>query len=450
MVTKGKVIMAQQKVVIIGGGFAGLSAAWELKDSSYHVTLLDKRNFNLFQPLLYQIATASLTEADITLPLRSALTNDTNISIYRAIVSDIDVENQKVIADAGVFQYDKLIICSGVTHNYFGNTQWAQYAPGLKTIEDALEIRNRIFIAFEKAELEQDPEKRKDLLRFVIIGSGPTGVELAGSLGELAHNTLRKDFRNFVSTEVEIILIEGSDRVLPSYPPKSSQKAAKQLRKLGVSVITKTRVTDIHSHYIKIKSGDKEETIATQTVLWAAGMKTTPLAGVIAKKTGAEQDNQGRIFVNPDLSILGYPNIFILGDIANFKEESGNSLPAIAPVAMQEGTFVGQLLKKQAKGEPGTRFKYFDKGNMAVIGKNAAVAQLGKLQFSGYVAWILWVVVHIWYLIGYDNKLMIMMRWAWSYWTSKRSGRLIIHDNENEENSSKSFLTDAIDKEELL
>ena len=440
--------MAQKKVVIIGGGFAGLSAAWELKDSSYHVTLLDKRNFNLFQPLLYQIATASLTEVDITLPLRSALRNDTNISIYRAIVSDIDIETQKVIADVGEFQYDKLIVCSGVTHNYFGNTQWAQHAPGLKTLEDALEIRNRIFIAFEKAELEQDPEKRKTLLRFVIIGSGPTGVELAGSLAELAHSTLRKDFRNFASTEVEIILIEGSDRVLPSYPPRSSQKAAEQLSKLGVTIITKTRVTDIHSHHIKIKSEDKEETIATQTVLWAAGMKTTPLTGIIAKKTGAGQDNQGRILVNPDLTISGYPNIFILGDIANFKEESGSSLPAVAPVAMQEGTFVGQLLKKQAKGESASKFKYFDKGNMAVIGKNAAVAQLGKLQFSGYIAWILWVVVHIWYLIGYDNKLMIMLRWAWNYWTSKRGGRLIVHDNENEENSSKSFLADTINKKE--
>lgn len=436
--------MIKPKVVIVGGGFAGLAAAWELKDSSYHVTLLDKRNFNLFQPLLYQVATASLTEADITFPLRSALTKDKNVSVYRTKVHDFDIINQMVITDEGDFEYDKLVVCNGVTHNYFGNTQWAEHAPGLKTIEDALEIRNRIFMAFEKAELEKDSEKRKALLRFVVVGSGPTGVELAGSLGELAHNTLRKDFRNFVPSDVEIILVEGSDRVLPAYSSKLSQKAVDQLHKLGVTVITNTRVTDIQSEYIRLKSEDSETNLPTQTVLWAAGMKTTPLAGLLADKTGARQDTQGRIEVNPDLTIPGHSNIFVLGDISHLKDKSGKPLPGIAPVAMQEGFYVGKLLKKQAHGESGESFEYFDKGNMAVIGKNAAVAQLGKLEFSGYIAWILWVVVHIWYLIGYDNKLMIMLRWAWTYWTSKRGSRLIVHDNEMEENSSKAFLQRGI------
>lgn len=432
--------MTKPKVVIVGGGFAGLAAAWELKDSSYQVTLLDKRNFNLFQPLLYQVATASLTEADITFPLRSALTKDKNVSVYRTKVHDFDIKNQLVITDEGDFEYDKLIVCSGVTHNYFGNTQWAEHAPGLKTIEDALEIRNRIFMAFEKAELEKDSEKRKALLRFVVVGSGPTGVELAGSLGELAHNTLRKDFRNFVPSDVEIILVEGSDRVLPAYSSKLSQKAVDQLHKLGVTVVTNNRVTDIQSEYIRLKSEGGETTLFTQTVLWAAGMKTTPLAGLLANKTDARQDTQGRIEVNPDLSIPGYSNIFVLGDISHLKDKNGKPLPGIAPVAMQEGYYIGKLLKKEANGESGESFKYLDKGNMAVIGKNAAVAQLGKLEFSGYIAWILWVVVHIWYLIGYDNKLMIMLRWAWTYWTSKRGSRLIVHDNEIEENSSKAFL----------
>lgn len=432
--------MAKTKhIVIIGGGFAGLAAAIELKNSPFTISLLDKRNFHLFQPLLYQVATGSLSPADIASPLRSVLSKNKNTSVYKAEVTSVDTEKRIVLSDAGAFNYDYLIVATGVTHNYFGNNQWAKFAPGLKTVEDSLEIRKRIFMAFEEAEEETDPQKREALMRFIVIGSGPTGVELAGSLGELAHNTLKNDFRNIDPQKSEILLVEGFERILPPYPAELSAQAQKSLEKLGVTVVTDTLVTDIQGNCIKVKQNGEERTIATRTVLWAAGMRATPLTTQIAESTNSEQDRMGRIIVNSDLSLPHNPEIFVLGDIAHLAGTNGEILPGIAPVAMQQGRYVGQNIKKALVGKKNPPFKYLDKGNMAVIGRNAAVARSWKFQFSGYFAWLIWVFVHIWYLVDYDSKIQIMLRWAWNYWTDKRGARLITHENEDKENSSKAF-----------
>lgn len=430
---------AAHRVIIIGGGFAGLSAALALKDNNISVTLLDKRNFHLFQPLLYQIATGSLSESEIASPLRSILAKRQNVTVYKTEVRHIDLAQKIIHSDTMQLEYDSLIVATGVIHNYYGNYQWAQYAPGLKSVEDALEIRQRIFMAFERAEKELDLEKRKAQMRFVIIGSGPTGVELAGSLGELAHHTLKNDFRNINPKDVEILLVEGFERVLPPYSAKLSSIAAEDLIKLGVQIRTNTKVVDIQGDHIKILCDGIESVIQTRTVVWAAGMQATPITKDLAKQSGVELDRMGRVSVNEDLSLPGFNNVYVLGDIAAYKNEEGNLLPGIAPVAKQEGDYVAQIIIAKLNSKPITKFKYFDKGNMAVIGRNKAVAQLGKFQLSGYFAWIIWVFVHVWFLIGFDSKLGIMLRWAWNYWTDKRQARLITLENANRDNSSKSY-----------
>ena len=428
------------KIVIVGGGFAGLAAALEFKDPKFQISLLDKRNFHLFQPLLYQIATGSLSPADIASPLRAVLAKQKNTTVYKTEVTDINPADKTVYSDIGEFSYDYLIIATGVTHNYFGNFQWAKHAPGLKTVEDSLEIRKRIFLAFEQAEQEHDPVLRDQLMRFVVIGSGPTGVELAGSLGELAHNTLKHDFRNIDPQQVEILLIEGFERILPPYPARLSAQAKRALEKLGVTIVTNTMVTDIQGDKVIVKSGEQERIIPTRTVLWAAGMKATPLTTIVAQKTASEQDRMGRILVNQDLSLSKFPEIFIAGDIANLKGSNGEILPGIAPVAMQQGRYIGGVVKGRLTGKLNHKpFKYLDKGNMAVIGRNAAVARSWKLEFSGYFAWLIWVFIHIWYLVDFDSKLQIMLRWAWNYWTDKRGARLITHEHEDKENSARCY-----------
>ena len=432
-------ITTAHRVVIIGGGFAGLSAAIALKDANVNVTLLDKRNFHLFQPLLYQIATGSLSESEIASPLRSVLARHKNVTVYKTEVRQIDLQQQLILTDTLQLEYDSLIVATGVTHNYYGNYQWAEHAPGLKSVEDALEIRQRIFMAFERAEKEADLERRKAQMRFVIIGSGPTGVELAGSLGELAHNTLKNDFRNIDPKHVEILLLEGFERILPSYSPKLSKIATGNLTKLGVKVLTNTKVIDIQKDHVAILADGIESQIATRTVLWAAGMQATPLTQNIATQAGVELDRMGRIAVNPDLSVPGFANLYVLGDIASCKTAAGNLLPGIAPVAKQQGSYIAGVIKNKLVGKPSAPFKYFDKGNMAVIGRNKAVAQIWKLEFSGYFAWIMWVFVHVWFLVGYDSKLGIMLRWAWNYWTDKRQARLITLENSKRDNSALAY-----------
>lgn len=414
-------------VVIVGGGFGGLYAAQALKNAPVKVTLIDRRNFHLFQPLLYQVATGSLSPADISSPLRAILNHSKNTQILLGEVRDIHAEEQKVfLATGDEIAYDYLIVATGVSHHYFGKDEWAPKAPGLKTVEDAIEMRRRIFLAFEAAEKENDPEKRRAWLNFVVVGGGPTGVELAGALAELAHYTLKNDFATIDTTEAEILLIEGVDRVLPPYPTDLSEKAKKSLEELGVTVKTRTMVTNIEDGIVTVKCEDQEEKIETKTVLWAAGVKASAMGQAIAKATGSELDRVGRVVVEPDLSVKGFANIFVIGDLANFSHQGdGKPIPGVAPVAMQEGQYVAQLIKKKLAGQNVNPFRYVDYGSLAVIGRHAAVVDLGFVKFSGFLAWLAWVFVHIYYLIEFDNKLVVMIQWGWNYFTRKRGARLI-------------------------
>ena len=414
-------------VVIVGGGFGGLYAAQALRKASVKVTLIDKRNFHLFQPLLYQVATGGLSAGDISSPLRAVLSGQKNTKVLMGEVTDIDPTQQKVILLNEEVNYDTLIVATGVSHHYFGNDQWAEKAPGLKTVEDALEMRRRIFVAFEAAEKETDPEKRRAWLTFVIVGGGPTGVELAGALAELAHNTLKHDFRNIDTSEARILLLEGMDRILPPYPAELSIKAQASLEDLGVTVQTKALVTNIDNNLVTMRCGDHIEQIPAQTILWAAGMKASKMGEILSQRTGVELDRTGRVMVQPDLSVANYSNIFVIGDLANFPHqyEDGKPLPGVAPVAMQEGQYVANLIKKRFKGETLPAFHYTNYGSLAVIGRHAAVVDFGFVKFSGFLAWLLWTFVHIFFLIEFDNKVLVMIQWAWNYFTRKRGARLI-------------------------
>ncbi|MEB3211440.1 MAG: NAD(P)/FAD-dependent oxidoreductase, partial [Leptolyngbyaceae bacterium] len=362
------------RVVIVGGGFGGLYAAKELDPSMFDVTLIDRRNFHLFQPLLYQVATGSLSPADIASPLRVVLSGKKNTTVMMDEVTDIDPQNNLITLRKSKIPYDTLIIATGVSHHYFGNDHWAEHAPGLKTIEDALSIRQRIFLAFEAAERESDPVMRKEWLTFVIVGGGPTGVELAGALAELANYTLKKDFRHINTKETRVILLEGMDRVLPPYSPELSAQAQKDLEKLGVQVQTARMVTNIEEHTVTTKQGDRTETIKARTILWAAGVKASPLGKVVAERTGAELDRAGRVVVNPDLSVADHPNIFVIGDLANYAHQSDRPLPGVGAVAMQQGSYIAKLIKAKEQCKTVGPFRYKDGGSLAVIGRNKAVA----------------------------------------------------------------------------
>lgn len=413
-------------VVIVGGGFGGLYAAKALGDARIKVTLVDKRNFHLFQPLLYQVATGGLSAGDISSPLRAILSKQKNVRVLMGEVVDINPRRQQIaIKNGETIPYDTLIVATGSSHHYFGRDEWAKIAPGMKTIEDALEVRRRILLAFESAEKEMNPERRKALLTFFVVGGGPTGVELAGAIAELAYETLREDFRTINPTETKIVLLEGMDRVLPPYPPELSVAAEKSLRKLGVEVRTKTLVTEIDGDVVTLKSGDRVEQTQAYTVLWAAGIKASPMGQAIAEKTGAELDRTGRVIVEPDLSVPGYDNIFIAGDLAHCAHQGDKPLPGTAATAMQQGSYLATSIKGRVAGKPTTAFRYKDSGSMAVIGRNEAVANLNFAKFSGFPAWLIWVFVHIYYLIEFDNKLLVMMQWAWHYFTSQRGARLI-------------------------
>ena len=413
------------KVVIVGGGFAGLYAAKALGKSGFDVTLVDKRNFHLFQPLLYQVATGTLSPADISSPLRAILNRQKNTRVLMGEVIDLDPQQQKIILRNGELAYDSLIVATGVSHHYFGNDNWAEVAPGLKTVEDALEMRRRIFLAFEAAEKETDPAKRRAWLTFAIAGGGPTGVELAGAIAELAYSTLKRDFRNIDTKETQILLIEGMDRILPPYDPKLSAQAAHSLERLGVTIKTKTLVTNVTEDAVTIRQGEHIESIPTRTVLWAAGVKASSMGEAIAQRTGAQLDRAGRVIVEPDLSLANYSNIFIIGDLANYSHQDDKPLPGVAPVAMQEGQYVAELIQRKLRGQAVTAFRYVDIASLAVIGRNAAVVDLRFVKFSGIFAWLIWLFVHIYYLIEFDNKLVVIFQWGWNYFTRKRGARLI-------------------------
>lgn len=417
---------AAHHVVILGGGFGGLSAAQALGRAPVSVTLVDRRNFHLFQPLLYQVATGGLSPGDIASPLRAVLSHQKNTRVLAAEVTDLDVARRRVLLRDGVITYDTLIVATGASHHYFGHEEWAAMAPGLKTVEDALAIRRRILLAFEAAEREADLSQRQTWLTFVIVGAGPTGVELAGALAELARKTLKNDFRTINPTETKIFLLEASDRVLSSYSPDLSAKAAASLSRLGVMIHTNTRVTDIQPHTVTMQRGEGPvEHMQAGTVLWAAGMKASPLGQVLTNQAGAQLDRAGRIMVAPDLTVPGHPDIFVIGDLANFSHQTGQPLPGVAPVARQQGRYAAKLIQQRLKGNTLPPFRYKDKGALAVIGRNAAVADLGALKFGGFLAWLIWVFIHIFYLIEFDNRIMVIFQWAWNYFTRKRGARLI-------------------------
>ncbi len=420
-----------QRVVIVGGGFGGLYAAKVLGKAPLSVTMIDRRNFHLFQPLLYQVATGGLSPGEIASPLRVVLKNNRNTEVLLGEVMDLDVPNRRVILRDGEAAYDHLIIATGATHHYFGNDQWEPLAPGLKTVENATEIRSRLLLAFERAEREPDPVKRRTWLNFVIVGGGPTGVELAGALGEIANDTLRHDFRHIDPRESQIVLVEGEARVLPTFPADLSARAEKQLIKLGVQARTGARVTAIDgdgvtAESVTVKTGDREERIATHTVLWAAGVRASRLGKVLAERAGAQLDRAGRVIVEPDLSIAGHPEIFVIGDLASFTHQGERPLPGVAPVAMQEGRYVARLIRKRVEGgATPAAFHYFNKGNLATVGRNKAVAEFGKVHIAGFFAWLTWVFVHLMYLVEFENRILVLTEWVHNYITRNRGARLI-------------------------
>jgi NADH:ubiquinone reductase (H+-translocating) len=420
---------SKHRVVIIGGGFGGLYAAQCLKHAPVEATLIDRRNFHLFQPLLYQVATGWLSPANIAATLRATLKRQQNARVLLAEASGIDAGSRRVLLNTGSVGYDTLIVATGSRHHYFGNDHWEALAPSLKTVEDATEIRRRIFSAFEAAERGADKERLKGLLTFVIVGGGPTGVELAGALGEIANDTLKNDFRHIDPTKARILLIEGGERILPTYAPELSHHAEISLRKLGVTVQTHTFVSDIQPAVVTVRRDDGTvETIPSQTVIWAAGVQASSLGKAVAQATGAKLDRSGRILVEPDLSVPGYPEIFVIGDLANYSHQTGSPLPGVAPVAIQQGRYVAGLIRGRLAGKLRPPFRYRDRGNMAIVGRASAVADLGKLKFSGFLAWLVWLFVHLINLVEFENKVLVLVQWGWYYFSRNRAARLITGD----------------------
>jgi NADH dehydrogenase len=403
-------------VVILGGGFGGLSAARALRKAPVRVTLLDRRNHHLFQPLLYQVATAALNASDIAAPIRSVLRRQQNTRVLLAEATGLDPANRKVILADGECAYDYLIVATGATHSYFGHDEWAPYAAGLKTIEDALEMRRRVLTAFERAERETAPEKQKAWMTFVIVGGGPTGVELAGALSEISRHALARDFKAIDPAQARIVLLQGGDRILPSFPSVLSEKAMEKLRDLGVEARVNAIVTAIDAEGVNVGT----ERIAARTTLWAAGVSASPLA----RSLGVPLDSAGRVEVTPDLTVPGRPEIFVIGDLAALKQ-NGQLLPGVAPVAMQEGRHAAANVIRAVRGEPLAPFVYKDKGSLAVIGRGSGVAAFPKSNWSGLPAWWAWLLVHIFYLIGFRNRVLVLLQWAWAYLTWQRGARLI-------------------------
>ena len=418
----------QPHVVIIGGGFGGLYATKGLRRARVHITLIDRANYHLFQPLLYEVATAALSPADIAAPIRKVVSRQKNVTVLLGRAVDVDREHKLVHLTDGVIDYDYLIVATGARHSYFGKEeQWSKFAPGLKTIDDALEIRKRFLLAFEAAEREADAESRKAKLTFIIVGAGPTGVELAGTMAELARKSIPRDFRAIDTKTARVILIEAVDRVLPNYPARLSAKARATLEKLGVEVRLNYRVTEIDGEGVWIGEGERRQRIDAENVIWAAGVQASSLGA----KLGAKTDKSGRVFVEPDLTVPGHPEIFVIGDLAKVKDPtSGEEVPGVAPAAIQMGKYVARTIKRETahRDSPAPSrppFHFINKGLLATIGRGKAVAWMRKLQFSGVIAWLLWVFVHIAYLIGFRNRVIVMLQWAWTYIAWQRSARII-------------------------
>ncbi|MEZ5403606.1 MAG: NAD(P)/FAD-dependent oxidoreductase [Bryobacteraceae bacterium] len=414
-----------RRVLIIGGGFAGLNAARSLAALPLSVTLVDRRNFHLFQPLLYQVATGGLSPGDISAPLRAVLRRHKNVQVLLGEATAIDPAAQTVTLGHGaLLSFDYLILATGAANFYYGNDHWRTHAPGLKTLEDATEVRARILNAFEEAEKEADSARRKSWLRFVVVGAGPTGVELAGAIAEIANDTLRDDFRAIHPEESEILLLEGSDRVLPPFHPELSDKAERALLRIGVRSRTGVRVTAVDDSGVDIATPNGPQRIESRTIIWAAGIQTAPIAGLLAEASGARRDRGGRLHVEPDLSLRGHSNLFVLGDIAHL-EQDGKPLPGTCPVAMQQGWYMSKAIAARLANRPAPPFRFHDKGTMATIGRHAAVADLGFVRFDGILAWLAWLFVHIAYLIGFRNRLLVLIQWGFQYLTFNRGARLI-------------------------
>ena len=409
--------MTPPHVVIVGGGFGGLYAARALAGRPVRVTLLDRRNHHLFQPLLYQVATAALNPSDIAAPLRSVLRRATNVTVFLASVERVELAGRRVVLERGAIGFDALVLAAGASHSYFGHDDWEVFAPGLKTLEDALEIRRRVLLAYEAAERERDGAEQRALLTFVVIGGGPTGVELAGALGEISRQTIARDFRLIDPTKARIILLEGGPRILPAFPEPLSRSAADALRRIGVEVDTHAVVTRVTADAVWLGG----EQIRTRTVLWAAGVAAAPLARTL----GAPLDHAGRVLVERDLSVPGHPEAFAIGDLCAFLHQTGAPLPGVAPVAIQQGRAVADNVLRRLRGQPTRSFRYRDKGSMATIGRAAAVAVVGRFRLSGLLAWLAWLLVHIMFLIGFRNRLLVLFEWAWAYVTWHRGARLI-------------------------
>jgi NADH dehydrogenase len=409
-----------KRVVIVGGGFAGLNAAKALgRAGELEVTLVDRRNHHLFQALLYQVAMAGLSPADIAQPIRSILARYRNTRVLQGEVAQVDLAGRKLLTDIGELPYDYLILCCGARHSYFGHDEWEEFAPGLKTLEQATEIRRRVLTAFEIAERVADPDVRKKYLTFVIVGGGPTGVELAGAIGEMSRFTLARDFRSIDSKLTRVILIEAGPRILPMFVEELSSRAMRDLESLGVQVWTNSLVTKVDAEGVEVG----HERLRAGTVLWAAGVA----AEGIGRKLGVPCDRQGRVIVEPDLSLPGHPDVFVAGDLAHFAHQTGQPLPGLAPVAIQQGRAIAANILRELRGQPREQFRYFDKGQMATIGRSRAIAQVRRFKLKGFLAWLAWLVVHIYYLTGFRNRLLVVLQWAWSFLTFRRGARLIVN-----------------------
>jgi NADH:ubiquinone reductase (H+-translocating) len=404
-------------VVIVGAGFGGLYAARALRRAPVQITIVDRRNHHTFQPLLYQVATAGLNASDIAAPIRRVLRKQKNARVLLAEVTAIDPARKRVIFADGELAYDVLILAVGATHSYFGHAGWAAHAPGLKTVEDALEIRRRVLLAFEAAEREPDPVRRRAWMTFVVVGAGPTGVELAGALAELANHALRCDFRQIHPHEARILLLEGSAQVLPTYVPELGEQARRQLGELGVEVRTKALVAGIDEDGVLVE----DKRIEAKTVLWGAGVAASPLGRTL----GVPLDRAGRVLVEPDLTVPGHEDIHVIGDLASIAQENGAPVPAVAAAAIQEGRLAAQNVMRTLQGLPRLPFHYRDKGSLATIGRAAGIADFGKIKLSGFLAWLAWLAIHLFFLIGFRNRVLVLFEWAWSYLTYERGARLI-------------------------